>query len=315
MLTHGCCHSKTNAHLCKTRTKACVTLHSNRIPTYPCGAVLERMTTPPSSAHVASLFGLLRLTHGSLSRSQRGLFCCGQYHEVKTRTSVIARNDLHARICPASRNRALERFAKHENPALGRKMDLLCTSNSHHRRDGLRCSSLLPACPCGTVCMDMCICTDHDLDWTFHRMAPGKVAPHCHHHKKHRFRVNTKTLLKPVLQESSALGDYTAPKQYLKFNGHFSQMATAWGAMVNLARTRFDALSLPLPRVMVGAQRQLFVCCYSRPLLNMIQRIVLTLLATVYGIVVSETRCNRFAAHRSKSATSNNYDDHHTSGK
>ena len=72
------------------------------------------------------------------------------------------------------------------------------------------------------VCMDMCICTNHDLDWTFHPMAPRKVASHCHHHKIHRFRVNTETLLKPVLQESSALGDYTAPKQYLKLNGHFS---------------------------------------------------------------------------------------------
>ena len=151
--------------------------------------------------------------------------------------------------------------------------------------------------------------------WTCHPMAQRKSCITLSSAQKPQFRVNTRTLLKPILQESSALGDYTAPKQYLKFNGHFSQMATAWGAIVNLARTRFDALSLPLPRVMVGAQRQLFVCCYSRPLLNMIQRIVLTLLATVYGIVVSETRCNRFAAHRSKSATSNNYDDHHTSGK
>ena len=33
--------------------------------------------------------------------------------------------------------------------------------------------------------------------------------------QKPRFRVNTRTLLKPVLQESSALGDYTAPKQHL----------------------------------------------------------------------------------------------------
>ena len=69
-----------------------------------------------------------------------------------------------------------------------------------------------------------------------------------------RFRVNRRTLLKPVLQERSALGDCTAPKQYLKLNGHFSQMATAWGAMVNLGRIRF---SLPLPRVLAGAQRQL----------------------------------------------------------
>ena len=53
-------------------------------------------------------------------------------------------------------------------------------------------------------------------------------------------------------------------------------MATARDAMVNLTRTRVDALSLPLPRVLAGAQRHLFVCCCSRPLLNMIQRIVLT---------------------------------------
>ena len=56
---------------------------------------------------------------------QRALFCCDQHHEVKTRTSVIARDVSNARICPASRNRALEWFAKHEKPTLGRTMDLL----------------------------------------------------------------------------------------------------------------------------------------------------------------------------------------------
>ena len=36
-------------------------------------------------------------------------------------------------------------------------------------------------------------------------------------------------------------------------------MATAWDAMVNLARTQVAALSFPMARLLVGAQRQLFV--------------------------------------------------------
>ena len=66
-------------------------------------------------------------------------------------------------------------------------------------------------------------------------------------------------------------------------------MATARDAMVNLARTRVDALSLPLLRVLAGAQRQLFVCSCKRPLLKMIQRIVLILLASIIGFMVPET--------------------------
>ena len=95
--------------------------------------------------------------------------------------------------------------------------------------------------------------------------------------KKHRFRVNTRTLLKPVLQESSALGDCTAPKQYLKLNGHFSPNGYGMGCDGE-CRTH----SLRYPQLASATRKP---------------------------------AANRFAAHRRKSATSNNYDDHHTSGK
>ena len=93
-------------------------------------------------------------------------------------------------------------------------------------------------------------------------------------------------------------------------------MATARDAMVNLKRTRVDALSLPLPRVLAGAQRQVFVCLLQSPSPqhDPVHRSDIVG-CYIFELVVSETRCNRFAAHRSKSATSNHCDDHHTSGK
>ena len=61
------------------------------------------------------------------------------------------------------------------NPTLGWMIDLC-----EYRHHGLRCSSIcFQPNLAKTVCIDMCICTDHDVDWTYHRMAQGKGGIAC----------------------------------------------------------------------------------------------------------------------------------------
>ena len=172
---------------CASRVRGRVeTLHSERTPTYPCRAVLERMTTPPSSAHVPSLFGLLRLIHGSVSRSQRGLFCCGQYYEVKTRTSVIVRVIKTFGVCPTSRNRALEWF---DRRMIGRLIGrLICSMDCVVSLcfPPVRAELFVWICAFAPTTPS----TGHAIPWLQRKSCITLSSA-----QKPRFRVNTRTLL------------------------------------------------------------------------------------------------------------------------
>ena len=146
LLTHGCCCSKTKAHLCKSRPHWRVEICTSA---YQCITVLKLTRTRPSSAQVFLFFccarsfqprsvegldGGLNPRYSQGRRSltlRRALLCCGHNHVDKTRRSVNVPRHVTVilrMVCRAGR------------PTLG-QMIVLCT-HKHHWRDARRCSSI-----------------------------------------------------------------------------------------------------------------------------------------------------------------------------